>query len=898
MSDSEDSMVTYTHVSSPFEDLSDIGSSGVDGVPMMPEDPYAYVKAALQASPSSDYVPEDNVLLAKEQPLPTPASPTADSPGYIPESDLEEDDKDPMEDPADYPIDREDDDEVEEESSEDDANDDEDEDEEEEEHTTLADSIPPPPVRRTTARISILAQAPVPFLSEAKGTMAMIRATAPSTYILAPPLGTPPLLPIPLRTSSPLLLLPSTDHRADVLGVTLPPRKRLCIAIGPRFKVEESSSAHTARPTRGFRADYGFDIDEIYRRLDDAQDDRLLMSGQLNSLHRDRRSHAHTARLMESEARLSREAWAQSMDASASRGTDSAEDTIDINAALQRQQGPARENGTKKNHEVNTSHNNNHRHYPYNHDSGTGVRRQAPPARECTYPDFMKCKPLYFKGTKGVTVGHDVAYAITWTNLEKTMTDKYFPRGEIKKLEDAIEFTTELMDKKISTFTERQVKIRESLRTPQRTIRTNNKIRGRTLAGLTLLGLVRRNLTEDLNLCAPNATITMTDHVLSNVISATELAIWPVIVGVLQMPIMLTTKGALGLVKKLLALSVEPKDISRGSVQSWRTTTMVIKEEMAMLQQKCMRSQIDIAPTTLDHYYDVELADGRIIRLNTIIWDFTLNFLNHPFNINLMPIELGSFDVITGLVGLSLTRQVEFQIDLIPGVALVARAPYRLAPSEMKELSDQLKELSDKGFIRPSSSPWGASNRYPLPRINDLFDQLQGSSVYSKIDLRSGYHQLRVHEEDIPKTAFRTRYAHYEFQVMPFDLMNAPANKKEHEEHLKAILELLNKEELYAKFSKCEFLIPKKGVKFDWGEKAKSAFQLIKQKLCSAPILALTKGSEDFVVNCDASHKGLSVVLMQREKVISYASHQLKIHEKNYTNHDLELGPVVFALKF
>ncbi|GKA67158.1 putative reverse transcriptase domain-containing protein [Tanacetum coccineum] len=341
-------------------------------------------------------------------------------------------------------------------------------------------------------------------------------------------------------------------------------------------------------------------------------------------------------------------------------------------------------------------------------------------------------------------------------------------------------------------------------------------------------------------------------------------------------------------------------------------------------------------------------------------------------------------------------------------------------PSEMKELSgatdELMKELSDKGFIRPSSSPWGApvlfvkkkdgsfrmcidyrelnkltvKNRYPLPRIDDLFDQLQGSSVYSKIDLRSGYHQLRVREEDIPKTAFRTRYGHYEFQVMPFGLTNAPAvfmdlmnrvckpyldkfvivfiddiliyskNKEEHEEHLKQILELLKKEELYAKFSKCEFWIPKvqflghvidsegihvdpakieaikdwtspkspteirqflglagyyrrfiegfskiakpmtkltqKKVKFEWGDKQEAAFQLLKQKLCSAPILALPEGSEDFIAYCDASKKGLGAVLMQREKVISYASRQLKIHEKNYTNHDLELGVVVFAL--
>ncbi|GKB39917.1 putative reverse transcriptase domain-containing protein [Tanacetum coccineum] len=328
------------------------------------------------------------------------------------------------------------------------------------------------------------------------------------------------------------------------------------------------------------------------------------------------------------------------------------------------------------------------------------------------------------------------------------------------------------------------------------------------------------------------------------------------------------------------------------------------------------------------------------------------------------------------LPGLPPTRQVEFQIDLVPGAAPVARAPYRLAPAEMKELSEQLQELSDKGFIRPSSSPWGApvlfvkkkdgsfrmcidyrelnkltvKNRYPLPRIDDLFDQLQGSSVYSKIDLRSDYHQLRVREEDIPKTAFRTRYGHYEFQ-----------NKKEHEEHLKAILELLKKEELYAKFSKCEFWIPKvqflghvidskgihvdpakiesikdwaspktpteirqflglagyyrrfiegfskiakpmtkltqKKVKLVWGDKQEAALQLLKQKLCSAPILALPEGSEDFIVYCDASIKGLGAVLMQREKVIAYASRQLKIHEKNYTTHDLELGAVVFALK-
>ncbi|GJU48540.1 putative reverse transcriptase domain-containing protein [Tanacetum coccineum] len=325
-------------------------------------------------------------------------------------------------------------------------------------------------------------------------------------------------------------------------------------------------------------------------------------------------------------------------------------------------------------------------------------------------------------------------------------------------------------------------------------------------------------------------------------------------------------------------------------------------------------SQINITPTTLDHYYDVELVNGRIIWLNAIIRGCTLNFLNHPFNIDLMPVELGSLDVIVGmdwlaisdwgnethlniisctktqkymlkgcpiflahvttketegksekkrledvliiqtfpevfpedLSGLPQTLQVEFQIDLILGIASIARVPYRLALSKMKEFLDQLKELSDKGFIRPNSSPWGA----PV-----LFVKKKDGSIYSKMHLLSGYHQLRVREEDILKMAFRTRYGHYEFQVMPFGLTNAPTNKNEHEEHLKAILELLKKEELYAKFYKCEFWLPK-------GDKQETTFQLLKKKLYSAPILALPERSKDFIAYYDASIKGLGAVLM------------------------------------
>ncbi|GJS62007.1 putative reverse transcriptase domain-containing protein [Tanacetum coccineum] len=229
-----------------------------------------------------------------------------------------------------------------------------------------------------------------------------------------------------------------------------------------------------------------------------------------------------------------------------------------------------------------------------------------------------------------------------------------------------------------------------------------------------------------------------------------------------------------------------------------------------------------------------------------------------------------------------------------------------------------------------------------LKKIDDLFDQLQGSSVYSKIDLRSRYRQLRIIEEDIPITAFRTRYGHFEFQVMPFGLTNAPAvfmdlvnrvckpypdkfvivfiddilvyskDEEEHGKHLKTILELLKKERLYAKFLKCYFwldsvqflghVIDRSGVHVDpakikaiksWA--APTTPTEVRQFL-SAPILALSEGTEDFMVYSDASLKGYGSVLMQREKVIAYASRQLKVHEENYTTYDLELGAVVFAL--
>ncbi|GJZ47813.1 hypothetical protein Tco_0601645 [Tanacetum coccineum] len=428
MSDFEDSTVTYTAVSSPFEDLPNIRSPGVDGPPVMPEDPYAYVVAAFQAPLSPDYVT-----------------------GYVPESDPDEDpeeddNEDPEEDPADYPVDGGDYGDDEDESSDDDEDDDVDieEDEEEEEHPAAADSTavalpavdqapsaketkpfetnefavtpPPHPAYRVTARISIRDEPPTPFWSDTEipspplpPILSPLPVSSPLPQIPLPPLPVsspvlvlspsppaslicplgyraamirlraeaastshslplpPPIIPSYTRpdapsSGTPPLHLLSTDRKANRPEVTLPPRKRLGIALGPRYEVRESLSA-TARPTGGLRTDYGFvttidreimrdlerdvsygitetwdemlvdmpgapatddtemgrrmtefttrvrqDTYEIYMRLDNEQSERQLMAGRLNMLYRDRRTHARTARLMKAEDKMTREA--------------------------------------------------------------------------------------------------------------------------------------------------------------------------------------------------------------------------------------------------------------------------------------------------------------------------------------------------------------------------------------------------------------------------------------------------------------------------------------------------------------------------------------------------------------------------------------------------------------
>ncbi|KAK1611633.1 hypothetical protein QYE76_035306 [Lolium multiflorum] len=362
-------------------------------------------------------------------------------------------------------------------------------------------------------------------------------------------------------------------------------------------------------------------------------------------------------------------------------------------------------------------------------------------------------------------------------------------------------------------------------------------------------------------------------------------------------------------------------------------------------------------------------------------------------------------------------REIEFTIDLIPGTAPIAKAPYKMGPKELKELKEQLDDLEQKGFIQESISPWGSpvifvdkrdggrrmcgdyrnlnnvtiKNKYPLPRIQDIFDQVRGAGVFSKIDLRSGYHQIKIKKEDVPKTTFVSRYGHHEYLVVPFGLTNAPAifmnlmnkifmpcldkfvivfiddiliyskDKAEHAEHLRIVLQTLREHQLYAKFSKCEFwldqveflghVISKDGIAinpskvaavldweapktvkeireflgmagyyrrfikgfskiagpmtkllrkntpFVWSDECEKSFQTLKEKLTTAPVLAVPEVGKDYTVYCDASKHGLGCVLMQDRKVISYGSRQLRPHEVNYPTHDLELAAVVFALK-
>ncbi|GKC25804.1 putative reverse transcriptase domain-containing protein [Tanacetum coccineum] len=635
---------------------------------------------------------------------------------------------------------------------------------------------------------------------------------------------------------------------------------------------------------------------------------------------------------------------------------------------------------------------NRSRNGDHNHDSGTEVRRPVQVVCKCIYNYFLKCQPLNFKGTEGVvgltqwfekmesnshvkTVTHEVAYAMIWKTLKKMMADKYCPRSEVKKLEMEM-WNLKVKGTDVVSYNQpfQELSLMCSRMFPEESDEIEKYVGGLpdmihgALAMLTLGHFKRECPKLKTNNCSNqgrNGNAPAKVYVVGNAGANPNTNV---------------VTGTFLLNNRYASILFDT-----GADRSFVSTAF--------------SSQLNITPTTLDHGYDNELADGRIIGVNTLIRGCTLNFLNHAFNIDLMSVEMGSFDVIIGMDWLSKYHAIIVCAEKIIRIPfgneiLIVRGCHDfLAHVTTKKTKDKSEEkrLEDvpivrdflevfpedlpgipptrqveftsiyfptKGFIRPRSSPWGASvlfvkkkdgsfrmcidyrelnkltvkNSYPLPRIDDLFNQLQGSSVYSKIDLRLGYHQLRVREEDIPKTAFKTRYGHYEFQVMLFGLTNAHAvfmdlmnrvckpyldkfvivfiddiliyskNKQEHEKRLKLILELLKKEEfqgIHVDPAKIESIK-------DWASPKtlteihqflEAPFQVLKEKLCSAPILALPKGSKDFIVYCDASIKGLGAMLMQREKVIAYASRQMKIHKKNYTAHDLELGAHILDQK-
>ncbi|KAK1610111.1 hypothetical protein QYE76_033784, partial [Lolium multiflorum] len=306
----------------------------------------------------------------------------------------------------------------------------------------------------------------------------------------------------------------------------------------------------------------------------------------------------------------------------------------------------------------------------------------------------------------------------------------------------------------------------------------------------------------------------------------------------------------------------------------------------------------------------------------------------------------------TELPGMPPDREIEFTIDLIPGTAPIAKAPYKMGPKELKELKEQLDDLEQKGFIQESVSPWGSpvifvdkrdggrrmcgdyrnlnnvtiKNKYPLPRIQDLFDQVRGAGVFSKIDLRSGYHQIKIKKEDVPKTAFVSRehqlYAKFskcEFWLDQVEFLGHVISKDgiavnpskvaavlewEAPKTVKEIRGFLGMAGYYRRFiegfSKIAGPMTKllrKNTPFVWSEECEKSFQTLKEKLTTAPVLAVPEVGKDYTVYCDASKHGLGCVLMQDRKVISYGSRQLRPHEVNYPTHDLELAAVVFALK-
>ncbi|GJS89154.1 putative reverse transcriptase domain-containing protein [Tanacetum coccineum] len=489
----------------------------------------------------------------------------------------------------------------------------------------------------------------------------------------------------------------------------------------------------------------------------------------------------------------------------------------------------------------------------------------------CTHKTFMNGKPHPFNGTEGVvglrrwikkwngnvhTIGLVNANRIPWTEFKSIMTTEYCPATKIQRMEEEL-WTLTLKGDDIEAY--------------------NNHFHELALMCPDLVPNEKKKIERYIK--------GFPERIKGNITSSRPT----------------TLHDAINLARDLVEQAVQGKAARNPNVVKG---TFLLNDHYAsvLFDLGAERSFvsieftpfIDIAPAALNTSYKVELADGKIVRTNTVLRAVKVCYENivcipllngeileiqgerpekDPKSLSCIKADEKRLDDIRtirdlpevfsdDLTGLPPVREIEFHIDLIPGALPVVKSPYRLAPSEIQELSNKLKELQEKGFIRPSHSPWGA----PV-----LFVKKKDGAL--RMYLRSRYHQLRVREEDIPKTAFRTRYGHFEFTVMPFGLTNTPA------------------------IAKPLTLLTQKNKAYVWGDKQEESFRILKEKLYNAPVLALPDGPNDFVVYCDASNQGFGCVLMQRGKVIVYASRQLKIHEKNYTTHDLELGAVVFALK-
>nr|GEX66197.1 reverse transcriptase domain-containing protein [Tanacetum cinerariifolium] len=603
MSDYEDSIITYTDVSSLFGGLSDIGSPGVDGPPVMPDDPYAYEVAAFQAPSSPDYVPgseyppspefvpepvypefmptEHDILLAEEQPLPTAASPTIESPGYIDESDPEDDSEeepedDPKEDPADYPADGGDEGDDEDESSDDDEDDDIDieRDEEEDEYLAPADSTAVP----------LLAIDHAPSAEETEPFETDESAATPPPHPAYRAIGRPDL---------------GESSAVAAARLREPVKDDLYRFVDTIKRGEGSTPAAMERVTE-LSTTFDRETSMIYAMIEEKQDDQALQRARVNMLFRDRRFHAHTARLKEGEARASRTAWTQSMDASDAAhsrvialrgdqgvvgstpqatctvhtGTDCTEvmsDSADCSSRTHLDLRGCQSPSTTRAHDADRNTNGDDSHV-----SRTGVveltqwfkkMKTVFRINNCSVENQIKFSTCTLLGSAltwwnshVMTVGPDAAYAMTWVDMKKKMTEKYCPKGEMKKLEselwnlreksndvvscsqrfqelallcvrmfpeeadkikryvsglpdvihgsvvasrpktmqEAIEMENELMDKRNNTWMNTKLRTKEKLMTLPEEIKANgnNRTRGKIPAWLTLRDLVKRNHIE------------------------------------------------------------------------------------------------------------------------------------------------------------------------------------------------------------------------------------------------------------------------------------------------------------------------------------------------------------------------------------------------------------------